>query len=153
MPPFAQIALKLHCVSASDSNFKPRNTQCIPAFKIFALHLKFSPSLNLNKIEHFSKVSFYLRNPDPQLLISVTTQVVRFTVGCLDFFIFLEIVDLPARALTSTCFFNYTLNIPSNLFFSYISGPAWQAGKSTNCSTCSYGLLVDIFEFSCDMYS
>jgi hypothetical protein len=35
-PPFAQIALKLHFVPASDLNFKPQNTQCIPAFKIFA---------------------------------------------------------------------------------------------------------------------
>ncbi|MBU2521040.1 MAG: hypothetical protein KKD50_02295, partial [Proteobacteria bacterium] len=78
----------------------------------------------------------------------------RFTVGCLDFCIFLETVDLPVRVLTSTCFFNYTLNIPSNLFF-YISGPAWQAGKSTNCSPAtldSYGLLVDIFNSPCDMY-
>ncbi len=75
-PPFAQIALKLHFVPASGSNFKPQNTQCIPAFKIFALTRGIHaprPSgnlavvqfcypaelpLNLNKIERFAKVSF-----------------------------------------------------------------------------------------------
>jgi len=40
-------------ISASGSNFNPQNTQCIPVVK----WLKFSPSLNLNKNEHFSKVS------------------------------------------------------------------------------------------------
>jgi hypothetical protein len=60
---------------------------------------------------------------------------------------FVEIIDLPARALTSTCFFSYTLNIANNPFFAYITGLAWQAGKTTNGSTCSSGLLVDIFEF------
>ncbi len=67
----------LHFVPASDSDFKPRNTQCIPAFKIFALTRGIHaprPSgkidfvqfrypaelpLNLNKIEHFSKVSLH----------------------------------------------------------------------------------------------
>ena len=77
----------------------------------------------------------------------VTTQVARFTVGRLALLIFLEIIDLPARALASTCFFSYTLNIANNPFFAYISGLAWQAGKTTNGSTCSSGLLVDIFEF------
>jgi hypothetical protein len=37
-------------ISLSGSNFNPQNTLCIP-------WLKFSSSLNLNKIEHFSKVS------------------------------------------------------------------------------------------------
>jgi hypothetical protein len=71
----------------------------------------------------------------------------RFTVGYFALSILFEIVDLPARALTSTCFFNYTLNIPNNLFFPYISGLAWQAGESTNGSPAmrdSSGLLVDI---------
>ncbi len=38
-------------ISASDSDFNPRNT-----YRVF-LWLKSSPSLTLNKIEHFSKVS------------------------------------------------------------------------------------------------
>ena len=38
-------------ISASDSDFNPRNT-----FRVF-LWLKSSPSLTLNKIEHFLKVS------------------------------------------------------------------------------------------------
>ena len=47
-------------ITASGSNFKPRNTQCIPPVtRSEASALKFSPSLNLNKIEHFSKVSIY----------------------------------------------------------------------------------------------
>jgi hypothetical protein len=35
--PFAQIALKLHFVPASESNFMRRNAQCIQALKMFAL--------------------------------------------------------------------------------------------------------------------
>ena len=58
-----------------------------------------------------------------------------FTVGRFPLLIFLEIVDLPARALISTCLFNYTLNIHNNPFFPYISGLAWQAGETTNGST------------------
>jgi len=47
---------------------------------------------------------------------------------------FLEIIDLAARALASTCSFSYTLNIANNPFFAYIAGLAWQAGKTTNGS-------------------
>jgi hypothetical protein len=54
-------------IPASGSNFNPRNTQCIPACPVgpadrtgVANPPKFgggSPSLDLKKIEHFSKVS------------------------------------------------------------------------------------------------
>ncbi len=80
----------------------------------------------------------------------------RFRVGYFALFILFEIVDLPARALTSICFFNYTLNILNNLFFPYISGLAWQAGESTSGSPAmrdSSGLLVDIFDSLGDMFS
>ena len=48
-------------ISVSGSNFNPQNTICIRACPVGPEDrtgwLKFSPSLNLNKIEHFSKVS------------------------------------------------------------------------------------------------
>jgi len=61
-------------IPASDSNFNPQNTQCIPAVKIIAF-LGLEPRLNIKygfnwagKIEHFSKVSKYIGwlypNPD-----------------------------------------------------------------------------------------
>jgi hypothetical protein len=48
-------------ISLSGSNFNPQNTLCIRACPVGPEDrtgwLKFSSSLNLNKIEHFSKVS------------------------------------------------------------------------------------------------
>ena len=47
-------------ISASGSNFNPQNIQYIPPVtRSEASALKFSPSLNLSKIEHFSKVSMH----------------------------------------------------------------------------------------------
>ena len=50
-------------ISVSSSNFNPQNTPCIRACPVGPEDrtgwLKFSPSLNLNKIEHFSKVSLF----------------------------------------------------------------------------------------------
>jgi hypothetical protein len=48
-----------------------------------------------------------------------------FRVGRLALSIFFEIVDLPARALISICFFN-------NLFFLYISDLAWLGSLTVN---------------------
>jgi hypothetical protein len=49
-------------ISASDSNFIPQNTQCIPVVKMFVFPRSKSGifDLNLNKIEHFSKVSSFI---------------------------------------------------------------------------------------------
>jgi hypothetical protein len=48
-------------ISALGSYFNPQNTQCIRACPVGPEDrtgwLKYSPALNLNKIEHFSKVS------------------------------------------------------------------------------------------------
>jgi len=46
-------------ISASHSNFNPRNTQCIPVVKVFVFSRSKSGifDLNLHKIERFSKVS------------------------------------------------------------------------------------------------
>jgi hypothetical protein len=50
-------------ISVSGSNFNPQNTICIRACPVGPEDrtgwLKFSPSLNLNKIEHSSKVSLH----------------------------------------------------------------------------------------------
>jgi hypothetical protein len=43
-------------ISASDSNFNPRNTQCMSVVNPAKAG---SPSLNLNKNEYFSKVSMH----------------------------------------------------------------------------------------------
>jgi len=59
MLPFAQFL-------ASGSNFNPRNIQYIPVVK------NFSPSLNLNEIEHFSKVSLYQQDYHVALLFVIT---------------------------------------------------------------------------------
>ena len=43
-------------ISASDSNFNPQNTRCIPVVNPARAG---SPSLNLGKNKHFSKVSIF----------------------------------------------------------------------------------------------
>ena len=57
-PPFAQIALKVSAFASLRVTSCRRQAQILSLeiLNVF-LHLKFSSSLNLNKIEHFSKVS------------------------------------------------------------------------------------------------
>jgi hypothetical protein len=51
-------------ISVSGSTFNPQNTICMDACPVGPEDrtgwLKFSPSLNLNKIEHFSRVSEFV---------------------------------------------------------------------------------------------
>jgi len=44
----------------------------------------------------------------------------------------LQLLDLPARALTPVCFFNHALNSPNNLFFPYILWSRMAGGFSVN---------------------
>ena len=43
-----------------------------------------------------------------------------------------QVLDLPARALTLICFFNYALNSPNNLFFPYILMSYMAGGFAVN---------------------
>jgi len=69
-------------ISASGSNFNPRNTSmygCLSRLASQAGWLKFSPSLTLNKIKRFSKVSSFKNRwgPEPLRPLAISIYCLR----------------------------------------------------------------------------